>query len=373
MQPLIRICLITLTISAISACAYNQRPLYHASPEIRVLISQGKELSIQPQKNYVLTVNGKKEMAEGPIYLSVSNDSILFNDMEIQAVSLEISPSQSFDFKKKRYRGSILIQRSGDGLVMINVTDIESYLYGVLPNEVSANWDFQALKAQAVVSRTYALFEVVNSRRLNRPFDLYDDTRSQVYDGMGCETRNTSMAIDSTMGEVLRYQGRIIQSFFHASSGGMTESSKEAFGYDHPYLVPVESGFSAFYRDNKWEIQVPFHKMENALRLQSKIKELRVIDRTDSKRIKTIQIADDKGTVTNVNGKDLRNIIGAGIMKSTRANIRLTNDAIVISGIGYGHGVGMGQWDAQGMAKQGYTYRDIARYFYPGTTLDKIW
>ncbi len=175
------------------------------------------------------------------------------------------------------------------------------------------------------------------------------------------------------MGEVLRYQGRIIQSFFHASSGGMTESSKEVFDEDKPYLTPVISPFASSYRDNKWETTLKTQQLKNSLKLTNDIVSISVIERTSSKRIKTVAVVDNTSNRILINGKEFRNIAGITQMKSTRANIRLTNDNIYISGVGYGHGVGMGQWDALGMAGRGYHYKDIVTFFYRGTSVDKIW
>jgi stage II sporulation protein D len=223
------------------------------------------------------------------------------------------------------------------------------------------------------VSRTFALYEVVSSRKAGRVFDLYSDTRSQSYDGAGRETESTSAAVDATIGEVVRYGGRVIQAFFHSASGGMTESSMEVFGNYRPYLTPVQSPYSSVYRDDRWETTMQLGRAAAILRLTNGISAVAVTARTESKRIKTVEFSDPSGNKITLQGKDLREMFGANSMKSTRANIRISGDSLVISGAGYGHGVGMGQWDALGMARQGYDYKFILTYFYKGTSVDRIW
>jgi stage II sporulation protein D len=361
-----------LFILLITGCGYYQKPLYHASPMVKVLLFEGTNFTIKPYKNYVLSINSRKDMNEGTLFISCSNNTLDLNGMTVDADRVEIYPNQYFEFNGRKYRGSAAVIKLQDKLQLVNSVDLESYLYGVLPNEVSPNWSMETLKAQAVVSRTFALYELANSRKKNNPYDLYDDTRSQVYCGIDNESKFTSLAVDSTMGEVIRYQGKIIQSFFHSASGGMTESSREVFGDDKPYLTPVSSPYSSAYKDNKWETSMPLHKLEEILKI-SNITGMSVSERTSSKRIKTVLVSDNSTNTITLPGKELRNLLGPSIMKSTRANIHLTNNTVMISGMGYGHGVGMGQWDALGMAKAGYEYKSIVCYFYPGTRVDKIW
>jgi stage II sporulation protein D len=356
----------------IAGCGYYQKPVNHASPMVKVLLFEGSSFTVRPYKNYVLSINSRKDMNEGTLFVSLSNKTLDLNGMAVDADRVEIYPNQYFEFKGRKYRGSASIIKMADGLQLINTVDLESYLYGVLPNEVSPNWSMETLKAQAVVSRTFALYELANSRKKNNPYDLFDDTRSQVYCGIDKESKFTSLAVDSTMGEVIRYQGRIIQAFFHSASGGMTESSLDVFGDDKPYLTPVSSPYSGIYKENKWETSLSLIKLEELLHI-SNITSILVGERTSSKRIKTVIVSDNSTNKITLPGKELRNLLGPGIMKSTRANIRLTNDNLLISGMGYGHGVGMGQWDALGMAKAGYEYKSIVCYFYPGTRVDKIW
>ncbi len=363
----------SVSVLIISGCGSISKPMNQASPLIKVQLYEGNEIQIKPFKNYILSVNSRKEVGDGPLYISFISNRMELNGVCAEVDSIEIYPARYFEFQGKKYAGNASVIKTQKGLMLINIIDIETYLHGVLPNEVPTGWNLQALKAQAVVSRTYALYEVANSRKSNKEFDLYSDTRSQVYNGIENETELTSLAIYSTIGEVLKYQGRIIQSFFHASSGGMTESSREVFNDDKPYLTPVPSPYSTYYKENKWDIAITLKKLEEELKLTNSIIKISVPVRTISKRIKTIEIDDQLSNKIRISGQDFRNIVGPQSMKSTRANIHISNDFVLISGVGYGHGVGMGQWDAFGMASQGYQYKDIVTYFYHGTSVDKIW
>ena len=358
----------------LGACSLYQKPVSGASPVVRVLLYQGVSVSINPLGgNYILSYNTRKEEGEGRINAGINGEDVSLNGVAIKAPMIEIYTGEGFTFAGKKYGGSAALIISNRNIMLIDSIDIESYLKGVLPGEVSSAWEGEALKSQAVASRTYALFEVVNSRKKGRFFDLYSDTRSQSYEGREKETRQTSFAVDSTQGEVLKFDGKIIQAFFHSSSGGMTESSFEVFGDYKPYLTPVESPYSSIYKDDRWEASIPLERAGRLFKITNKIISAAVTARTDSKRIRTAEFTDDTGRKTDIPGRDLREILGPALMKSTRANLRISNDNLLISGAGSGHGVGMGQWDAQGMSKQGYTYKYILAYFYRGVSIDKVW
>ncbi len=360
-------------ILALEGCALYQKPVSGASPMIKVLIHSGAGIVLRPDAGYIISFNSRKEAGEGPVTVELKDGALYLNGVALKTGLIEIYSGGSLSFEGRKYPGSMTISLSDKSLNLINVTDIETYLKGVLPGEVPAGWDAEALKAQAVVSRTFALYEVVSARKSGRLFDLYGDTRSQSYAGMDGEATSTSMAVDTTIGEVLRYEGKIIHAFFHSASGGMTESSSNAFGDYKPYLISVQSPYSSVYKDDKWKTSIPLDRASKLLGLTNRLASAVVTGRTDSLRIKTVEFSDTAGNKITLQGSNLRELIGQNLMKSTRANIKVTEDSLVISGAGYGHGVGMGQWDALGMARQGFSYRNILAYFYRGAAVDRIW
>jgi stage II sporulation protein D len=365
-----------LTLLLMTECSYFGKPVYKASPVVRIFLSEGKEFTILPYKNYLLTVDTRKEVASGDIHVEFSQKGIELNGTLYPVMTMELMPSQYFILDGNAYRGTVRITNTGSSLWVMNVIDIESYLYGVVASEVPAEWNIEALKAQAVAARTYALYDIMLARQSAQAFDVYADTRSQVYNGISAENKFAIAAVELTHGEVIEFEGKIIQAFFHACSGGMTEDCAFVFGNQKSYLSSVASPYAQkVYKNFSWECNIPVKELKAKLgsKLTGNIVTVNVLTRTPSKRIDTIEIADDKGNSIVMKGNDFRLMVGAALMKSTRANIKLENNMLNITGVGYGHGVGMGQWDAYGMAVSGFKYPDILTYFYKGTVISKIW
>ncbi len=350
----------------------EEKPVSKVAPFIKVLLFTSNSATVEAE-NFVLISSKGREIGKGKIGFNLSNNIILVNQIMTTEDKLEILPETYFKINGKSYRGSLQIVKTNNLLYFINIIDIESYLYSVVPAEVYTSWEKEALKAQSVVSRTYALYELSFSRGKERLFDVYSDTRSQVYKGMETEKENINIIINETSGEVLRYNGKIIPAFFHSASGGMTESSLEFFGYEKPYLVAKESKYSSTYPENRWEYRLKQKDFSKIFNINQDIASISVSKRTASKRIKEVLIITSQNTTNIINGKELRNKLGETNIKSLRANIFITNDEVLFQGVGYGHGVGFAQWDAQGMAKEGKDYKTILKFFYPGVSVEKIW
>jgi len=152
----------------------------------------------------------------------------------------------------RQYRGAFDVRRVGDALQLVNAVTLEAYLLGVVPGEMPRGWPLEALKAQAVAARTYAVRKLV----AGRTFDLYADWRSQVYYGIGAEAPDTSRAVRETKGQILTYDGRPAQVFYFSSSGGRTLSALDVFGSDVPYLLSV---------DDPWDEVSPHHRWPSRL------------------------------------------------------------------------------------------------------------
>jgi len=350
----------------------EEKPITRAAPLVRVLIGSGKIAEINTS-DYVLIYNNRRELGGGRVFIKLSNDNIIVNEIPFPAsFPVEIAPVSFFELNGRKYRGNLVLYPTNQTIYFINVLDVESYLYGVVPSEIYPGWHKETIKAQSVVARTYALYELTFSKNKGKIFDVYDDTRSQVYKGISGEVESVRNIINETFGEVLRYEGRIIRAFFHSASGGMTESSKEYFGVEWPYLVSVSSKFSETYPENKWEYSVEKNKFAKTFGLND-VNSIKILERTSSKRIKKLALIDSEGVTNFFDGKELRVKLGETNVKSLRCNVILTNDRVLIWGYGYGHGVGFAQWDAQGMALEGYDYRSILIFFFPGCKIEKVW
>jgi stage II sporulation protein D len=262
------------------------------------------------------------------------------------------------------YAGDIEVWRGKSGMYLIDELPLEEYIQNVVNSEVGSNWDMEALKAQAVIARTYALYQKTSNNR-NSGYDLTSSVLHQVYKGNIVDAR-VAYAVMQTRGEVLTYDGQLIEAFYHSTSSGSTEDPTEVFGKSYPYLkpVPVECGASPYCL---WERRIPLSEMEKALGITG-FKEMKIASLTATKRVKTVDIVHARGVLT-VKATDLRKMLGWNRLPSTSFTVTRDDDTLVFEGQGYGHGVGLCQWSALQMAQEGKTYRQILSYFYPGTTL----
>lgn len=204
------------------------------------------------------------------------------------------------------YRGQIDVAVAGGKVTAVNAVALEQYLAGVVPREMPASWAEEALKAQAVAARSYALAHRVRGKA----FDLYADVRSQVYGGIASEDARATRAIGATAGEVLTYGGAIANAMFHSTSGGATISAEEAFGAVVPYLVGVEDPFSSISPVHAWgPVAVRAVALGSALKLRAPALGLKLV-RTPSGRVRSATVSTSVGPQT-VSGGALRT--GAGL------------------------------------------------------------
>jgi stage II sporulation protein D len=215
---------------------------------------------------------------------------------------------------KGTYRGSLEVRASGGSLQAINVVDIEDYVRGVVSEESPASWPIEALKAQAVAARSYGLSTGIRGGT----FDLYDDTRSQAYGGVGAETAKTDQAVSATRLQVVLYGGKVAQTFFFSTSGGHTESNEfSSLGFGQPaipYLRGVDDPYEAEAGSpyEHWKRKLSLSRMNSTLRsigLRGKLKNIAVTQRGTSPRIVRANLIGTGGT-TAVNGPQLRTALG---------------------------------------------------------------
>ncbi len=269
-----------------------------------------------------------------------------------------------------RVRGAVEVQSTGTGLRVVNHVDLEDYVAGTLGREIYPGWRMETLKAQAVATRTYAVYR--QERRRLAAFDLGADTTDQVYGGATAETPRIRAAVEATRGEVLAHRGEPILSVFHSASGGRTASSEEVWGRALPYLRSRPVAHEDDSPDTYWRASFTDTTLGRALaplglRLGA-IRKLRVVDRSPSGRVQRVQVSGTEGS-SELTGRELRSALGARTIRSTLFEIRSVGGQFTFSGSGYGHGVGMSQWGAEAMARRGAQYDEILETFYPGTAL----
>lgn len=269
------------------------------------------------------------------------------------------------------YKGDIVLRANEEGkLDIIEYVSLEDYLYGVLPVEMSPDWPLEALKAQAVASRTYALRYINPSR----DYDVSNGVEMQVYKGTSKANARIIEAVDSTRGEVLKFKGKLVTSFFHACCGGHTASSKAAWGEDiiKP-LYGVKDPFCSPSRHYRWEYFLAASDLlkfvqasgSTALRVDS----FKIYKKDRSGRAVSFLAGTDRGPVI-LKAKDTRSRFGTFEFRSTYiTSIIKRKGGFEVSGKGWGHGVGMCQEGAKQMAYKGKTYKKILHHYYPGAAI----
>lgn len=266
----------------------------------------------------------------------------------------------------------IRVKKSADGQI-INVP-IEEYVIGVVAGEMPASFNDEALKAQAVASRTYALNRAQNSKN---DYDVTDSTKNQVYinydimkdkwkENYEKNLLKVKNAVLDTKGEVVLYQNNLIDAMFFSTSNGYTENSENVFSSSKPYLVSVSSSW------DKTESPVfnstsEVSKTDFLFNLGLEVKEniaIENIKKTNTGRVISLSI-----NGKNFDSSKIKTIFN---LRSTSFNINVLEDKVVFDVSGYGHGVGMSQYGANGMAKEGYNYQDILKHYYKDCEIKKI-
>lgn len=352
-------------------------------PQIRVLLAEAiSKVEVGSTGNFeIITKNGYKRLDKEEKVVVYPGPKVLINyKYEISSPKYPIlfSPSGNsiITVNGVPYRGKILIKGNSKTFKIINIVGIEEYLFGVLPAEVGKITPsrYEAAKAQAVAARSYAL-----ARLGKRPdFDVYADTRDQVYKGYESETEEARRAVLETRGEVLTFRDEIVEAKYHSTCGGKTASSEDIWGVKKPYFTSIKDrkffGKPFCSKSPHFEWEVWFDKKDFEKKILSftggkKIKKWRVVKNRKSGRIKELKVYTDNGEKI-IKGSSLRNLLG---LKSTWIDIHKKGKKILIKGHGYGHGVGMCQWGAFGMAEKGYNYKRILKHYYKKTRLVKLW
>jgi stage II sporulation protein D len=272
------------------------------------------------------------------------------------------------------YRGSFVVQVDPDGeITVVNVIDLEQYLYGVVGSEMPATWPAAALRAQAVVARTYAVGRL--GIRDDVGYDLVAGEEDQAYRGTDGESQAVVASVDATRGVILVYEGQIVHAYYSADDGGYTADGAD-LSDPQPYLVPVRDPYASGSPDRSWSAQVDaadFAQSVNALIAPvGSLTAVTIGSFDDSGRLRSVQVTGSSGA-TALSGFDFRRLAGRHLVRSTRiSSVALDGRVILVNGTGFGHGVGMSQWGARTMAAESFDYAGILRFYYKGSALTTI-
>jgi stage II sporulation protein D len=263
------------------------------------------------------------------------------------------------------YRGRTELVRQGQGVTAVNRVDLEAYLYSVVGGEAIPSWPQEALKAQAVAARTYALYQLSTSA--NRFYDVDTTTNTQVYKGLSSEYLSTHEAVDGTTGQIITYNGKAILAAFHSSSGGHTENVEDIWSSPLPYLrgvVDYDQTSPVF----QWTKTFSSGELARRLGGVGNIRSL-VPERTTPRgRIVTIKIVGDRGS-KKLTGTQIRKALD---LRSTLFTVSAENGIFQVLGRGYGHGIGLSQWGTYYLAEQGVNYQQILTHYYQNARLSQM-
>lgn len=381
---------------------------------VRIGIREGRgSVALTSDSGLGVWKNGslwKKFPARTPLQIALKGNAVTVGGAAA-AGAVEVRPLSSAGSVKitdgYAYRGAIRVMKSPQrwGLTVVNVVPVEEYLYGVVGKEMSPSWHREALKAQAVAARTYAISH--KNYFASRGFDMTDDTSSQIYAGINGESPSVIAAVDATRGEILTYGGKSIDAFFCSTAGGWTENSENVWGSRIPYLRGV-SDDSSRMPSYRWSVTTTPEKLAANLTAAGKgvgkvrsitlsplgKRPMAVSDRGVSGRVLSMTVNGSAGSV-RVTGNVFQSIYG---LKSTLFDFSqggavpdpdsgrkgrsatMTVKAgvpITIYGYGWGHGLGMSQYGAYQMAQEHGSadtyYRTILTHYYTGTRLEKLY
>jgi SpoIID/LytB domain protein len=226
--------------------------------KLRVLVADGLSSLTVTAQGTIAVVDGDGTRARVPSSVTLGPKLVLKRDggspptALTDPVTLRAAGGGPLTVGDKTYRGALRVSKAGGKLQLVNLVSLETYLLGVVPGEMPKDWPLDALKAQAVAARTYAVANIITGRS----YDLYSDARSQLYYGTEVEAAGPTRAVTETRGQVLSFDGTPAETFYFSSSGGRTLSALDAFGQDLPYLVSVADPWDALSPNHRWDTQI---------------------------------------------------------------------------------------------------------------------
>ena len=328
----------------------------------------------------------------------------------------------------RSYRGRIEIGRYNKSkLTAVNIVPLEEYLYGVVPSEMPSTWHDEALKAQAVCARSYALIKAGYGGESNakKGYKIVDTVSSQVYKGYLAESLKANQAVEATKGEMVCYNNKVIAAYYFSTSGGRTESAKDVWAVDLPYLRSVPDYYEKNASRAVWQETRTIPEIKRALEGQGipfdEVEALKIFKTTGTGRVHALSVLGGTRSLT-LQGTTIRTVLNlhstkfkiirkgdipdeVSVLSATGTeNGRISNlyiasadgvskasgelkqyivqsaddlwnypnsapeseEELLFAGMGYGHGVGMSQYGAKGMAEAGYTYKEIIEYYFTG-------
>ena len=355
------------------------------APDLRVGLASGRaSLTITPAGGKATVQTGSSKTitlaANTAAAIRWQDGAFLVGREKLRSEVLVIRPAAKageLSLDGRRYRGALELRHKSGGLTAVNIVPVDGYLRSVVPEEMPVDGPAEAIKAQRVAARSFALAS--RGRHASEGYDLCTTTHCQLYTGTTAEKSASNAAIKATRGEVLTYGGKPIEALFHTDSGGMTENSEDVWGSHVPYLRAAKDTPA---KTMPWTKAISRADLERKLAAKGhdigKVRSLVLSplaigrsakDRTASGRVKTMTVKGTKGTAT-LSGTTWRSLLG---LKSTLFDAKLAKDMVTFTGYGSGHGLGISQWGAERMAAKGASYAEILHHYYTGTKMQQLY
>ncbi|TDE85925.1 SpoIID/LytB domain-containing protein [Deinococcus sp. S9] len=347
---------------------------------VRVLVASGPQVTVRlPAPSAAAPgLTAAPDVTAAPLPMNAwtvgtRGNTLTLNGQDAGSPTLYLPPTPGsvVEIAGKPYRGGVLLRATPGGVQAINVVEIEDYLRAVVPAEMPASWPAAALAAQAVIARTYV------AARINPalPYDTCATESCQMYPGLSAEKAGATAAVQATAGQVVTYAGKPASTYFSSDSGGFTASSAEVWGKDLPYLPAKADPYSADSPRAHWRLEVPAAKVQEvAARYGVRVgtlTDVRVTRASASGRAQEVTLS-GSGGVARLTGADAGGFVrslGAASSRVTLSGALGPQTPLVVEGSGAGHGVGLSQYGALGLARQGQDHLRILGFYYPGTAL----
>jgi stage II sporulation protein D len=350
--------------------------------DVRVAIAEGDhQIVIGSSVEALVTASGGQILGsldplEPLLTRQGKGGGIQIGDIKVSGVRVTPQTKSGLVYIDKQwFRGAVEVKSAPDGLLAVNQLPMEEYLYGVATSEMPRSWSLEAIKAQAVAARSYALYR--QKYRQDKPYDLGDTAAWQVYGGVKGESQKSIQAVDTTQGEVITCRGKLVEALYHASSGGQTDNGGRS------YLRSVKD-YDQDAPNYRWQVSVTPEQLKPWTEglgdlLQVTPDKISAAGRADSLKIvgtNGTKIIDADPVRIGLNLLSGRFQVAAVRPPSLGAAMigadQTPATSFTFAGKGWGHGYGMSQWGAQSLAASGWKYRNILTHYYQGTKVTKL-
>ncbi len=305
-------------------------------------------------------------------YLKFFYDQNYYDEKNIPNYKdIMILSSNYLEYKNKKYRGKFLITKKNDGYYLINLVSMDDYLKSVVPSEMPASWELEALKAQAIIARTYAIRVTIERRKKQEIFDLYSTVLDQAYYGMDKENPKTNLAVEQTKDIIIIHNNKPIWALYHSNCGGKTIEGKLVFSNrleeNENYLQSINCPFEG----RRWKNIIELYTLKKILEKTTK-NQIYSINKIYTENFR-IYIVYNQNYIYSLPNWQLRKLIGYNVIRSPYiTKIEILQDKVIFEGIGAGHGVGLCQFGANTLAKMNFNYEEIIKYYYKEIQLTDI-